>query len=107
MPDLGDAETARIAALVPELPVSLYEKWVGMFADRLLETVPVEQVEELCRNTEESNAALLLLYSMFMESGRMEKVVTEDITAFNRAVEAGEAALTGTGFGAKTSNTSH
>lgn len=80
----GMSETAinDLVAMTPELPPGLYTKWAGMFADRLLETVPDEQLEELCRNSEESNAALMLLYSMFMESARMEKVIAEDLRAF-------------------------
>jgi hypothetical protein len=78
-PGLDDASIVGIVASTPEIPRRLYEKWAGMFADRLLETVPRPQVENLCRNTEESNAALLLLYSMFMESARMEKVMKEDL----------------------------
>lgn len=78
-PNLDDRAIAELAASVPELPASLYEKWAGMFADRIIETVPEAQIEELCRNTDESNGALMLLYSMFMESERMEKVVAEDL----------------------------
>lgn len=75
-----DKEIAQdLAALIPALPLSLYEKWAGMFADRLLETVPVEQVEDLCKPGNENRATLILVYLMFMESERMEKQVPEDL----------------------------
>ncbi|MCL1939961.1 MAG: hypothetical protein FWG04_04805 [Desulfovibrionaceae bacterium] len=71
-------------ALAPEIPLPLYAKWVGLFADRLLETVQREQLQDLCANSEESNATLLLLYSMFMESERMECLAREDLKTLNR-----------------------
>lgn len=83
VPDLDDSERARAAALVPELPAALYEKWVRMFADRLLETVPHDQVADLCQGTDESNATLQAVYAMFMESERMEKTVAEDLKELN------------------------
>ena len=86
VPDLDDDARARVASLVPELPGSLYEKWIGMFADRLLETVPHDQVADLCRDTEESNATLQAVYAMFMESERMEKTVAEDLQKLNASL---------------------
>lgn len=80
-PGLDDAAIKELAALVPELPARIHEKWVLLFADRLLETTPKLQLEELCSNTEENNGALMLLYSMFMESERMEKIVAEDLAS--------------------------
>lgn len=82
-PMLDDAAIARLTAMVPELPSRMYEKWATLFADRLLETIPETQLAELCRNTEESNSALMLVYSMFMESERMEKVVAEDLESLS------------------------
>ena len=55
-----------------------------MFMDRLLETVPPVQIEELCLGTPESDASLLLVYVMFMESARMEKVVADDLGALGK-----------------------
>ena len=80
-PGLDDEAIENLAAMVPELPSRVYTKWANLFADRLLETVPEAQLAELCRNTEESNGALMLLYSMFMESERMEKVIADDLAA--------------------------
>jgi len=85
---VSDLDTQRLEtmiAMAPEIPLSLYAKWVGLFADRLLETVNGEQLQDLCANSEESNATLLLLYSMFMESERMERLTAEDLQALNRA----------------------
>lgn len=78
-PGVDDATLAALVAKTPELPASLYEKWVGAFAERLLETVPHEQIRELCLNTAESNASLQLVYAMFMESARMEEEVAADL----------------------------
>ncbi|MDL2291389.1 hypothetical protein LJC09_04730 [Desulfovibrio sp. OttesenSCG-928-F20] len=80
-PHLDKETLESVAPLVPELPQALYEKWAGAFADKLLESVPLEQLRTLCDNTEDNNAALLLTYSMFMESERMEQTVAEDIKA--------------------------
>ena len=85
---VSDLDTQRLEtmiAMAPEIPLPLYAKWVGLFADRLLETVNREQLQDLCANSEESNATLLLLYSMFMESERMERLTAEDLQALNRA----------------------
>ena len=83
IPNLEDKDIAGIAAAIPELPLSLYRKWVDMFVDRLLETVCPQQIEELCRGTPESDASLLLVYVMFMESARMERVVAQDLKALD------------------------
>ena len=83
IPNLDDRTVAGVAAMIPELPISLYQKWVDMFTDRLLETVSPAQIEELCLGTPESDASLLLVYVMFMESERMEKVVAEDLKALD------------------------
>jgi len=85
---VSDLDTQRLEtmiAMAPEIPLPLYAKWVGLFADRLLETVNREQLQDLCANSEESNATLLLLYSMFMETERMERLTAEDLQALNRA----------------------
>ena len=89
-----DKETVRQAAnMAPALPVSIYRRWTGLFVDRVLETVPHDQVADLCRGTKESNATLALVYVMFMESDRMEKIVSEDLKNLGFASrEEGEAA---------------
>lgn len=78
-PHLDDAALERAAQKAPELPPALYEKWTGLFADKLLQSLPDEQLRILCDNSEDNNAALLLAYSMFMESERMERVVANDL----------------------------
>jgi len=85
LPDLGRQRLEAMTAMAPEIPLSLYAKWTGLFADRLLETVTLEELRNLCANTEESNATLLLLYAMFMESERMERLVADDLRALNGA----------------------
>ena len=94
MPGLDDAAISGMASTAPEIPSELYCKWVGQFADRMLETVPPEQLRELCDNTQDNNATLLLLYSMFMESERMEKMVADDLQALNKETRAAEAGST-------------
>ncbi len=81
MPSVPDKAAGTVAALVPEIPASVYAKWVGLFVDRLLETVPGEQLAGLCDGTEENNATIALVYVMFMESQRMEQQVASDLAA--------------------------
>lgn len=81
MPNIDEGAVRNIKSMIP--PISdLYDKWATMFIDRLLETVPRNQIEELCSGTTENDSALVLIYIMFMESERMEKQVAEDISAF-------------------------
>ena len=77
-----DHELDALAALAPRLPESLFTKWAALFADRLLETVPHEQISDLCDGTRENEAALALVFVMFMESERMEAVVARDLQEF-------------------------
>lgn len=80
-PDLG-AEAARVVAeKTPQLLPALTEKWIGLFVERLFETVPANQLELLCDGSEENEAALALAYVMFLESERMEKQMAEDLAA--------------------------
>lgn len=81
MPNIDEGAVKNIKSMIPPI-TDLYEKWVGMFIDRLLETVPRNQIEELCSGTDENDSALVLIYIMFMESERMEKQIAEDISAY-------------------------
>lgn len=69
----------QVAELIPPLMHDLYEKWITMFIDRLLETVDSQNIELLCDGTADNNAALVLAYIMFLESARMEKQIDEDL----------------------------
>jgi len=69
----------QVASLIPPIMHDLYEKWITMFIDRLLETVPSENIELLCDGCDDNNAALVLAYIMFLESARMEKQIDEDL----------------------------
>lgn len=82
MSGADSAATDRLAELVPPLLPKLYEKWVGMFVDRFFETVPADQVEHLCDGTEANNAAILLVYLMFLESERMEEQIDQDLREY-------------------------
>ncbi len=95
LPAADDAQTQRLAELVPPLLPGLYEKWANMFVDRLFDTVPEEQIEDLCRSGEKNRATLLLVYIMFMESERMEKQVAQDLRShgLQQAPEAGQDAV--------------
>ncbi|WP_432738620.1 hypothetical protein [Maridesulfovibrio sp. FT414] len=81
MPNIDEGAVRNIKSMIPSI-AELYDKWIGMFIDRLLETVPRNQIEELCSGTTENNSSLVLIYIMFMESERMEKQVAEDIAAY-------------------------
>lgn len=81
MPKVGAGSAEKVASLMPEIPIDLYRKWVTMFADRLLATLPELQLVELCNGSEENKATLSLVYIMFMESERMEKQIVEDLYA--------------------------
>jgi len=69
----------QVAELIPPLMHDLYEKWITMFVDRLLETVDSQNIELLCDGKPDNNAALVLAYIMFMESARMEKQIDADL----------------------------
>ncbi len=71
--------TEQIVNLIPPLMRDLYEKWITMFIDRLLETVPPQNIELLCDGSDDNNAALVLAYIMFLESAKMEKQIDEDL----------------------------
>lgn len=83
-PDLGRDAALALAGNIPPLLPGLHEKWADMFAARLLETVPAEQVALLCDGSEENAAALVLAYLMFLESERMERQIAADLEAFRR-----------------------
>lgn len=80
----GEAGAARLAQMVPPLMTELYARWAGMFADRLLETLPENQLRELCNGSRENDAAMSLAFLMFLESARMEKQVQQDLEAYGR-----------------------
>lgn len=78
-------EARNLAALVPPVLPELYDKWIGMFLDRLFETVPRPQIELLCDGSAENEAAAVLAYLMFLESARMEEQVQKDLEAYGLA----------------------
>ncbi len=82
MPNVSQEAADRLAGLIPNLMPELYSKWIGEFADRIFETVPDEQLQHLCVGTAENNAALGLVFLMFMESERMERQTEEDLRAY-------------------------
>lgn len=81
MPNIDEGTVKNIKSMIPPI-TDLYEKWIQMFIDRLLETVPREQIEELCSGTVDNDSTLVLVYIMFMESERMEKQIPKDISDF-------------------------
>lgn len=82
------AASEALAGMIPALMPALYAKWIGMFADRLLETVPLAQVEPLCDGSAENDAALTLAYVMFLESARMEQQIDADLAALGAGAAA-------------------
>jgi len=83
--DLAAAEA--LSVMVPPLMPSLYRRWAGMFADRLLMTASEEQLRVLCDGSEANGAALTLAFVMFLESERMEKQMSADLCAFGQSVQ--------------------
>lgn len=67
--------------LLPSSLPALYKKWAAIFADRLIETIPHDQLTLLCNGEQDNNAALKLTFVMFLESERMEKQMPLDIAA--------------------------
>jgi hypothetical protein len=84
MPNVPEDAAKRLAELIPDLMPDLYSKWIGEFAERLFETVPDKQLRLLCDGSVENNAALGLVFLMFMESERMEKQTEEDLREYAR-----------------------
>jgi hypothetical protein len=82
LPNVNEAEAEKVADSIPPLLPGLYRKWAGQFVDRLFETIPRDQLEELCNGTVKNNATVLLVYIMFMESVRMERQVSDDLRAY-------------------------
>lgn len=82
LPNTCLQEQRRLAALIPALMPTLHAKWVTLFLDRLFETVPLEQIGELCTPGRKNEATVLLVYIMFMESERMEKQVAQDLAEY-------------------------
>jgi hypothetical protein len=82
MPNMDDTTSDHLATLVPKVLPDLYAKWVSLFAARLLETVPRNQLEFLCDGSEENSAALILIYIMFLESERMEQQIEDDLKSY-------------------------
>jgi hypothetical protein len=78
-PEMPVAAMNVFATKTPPLLPDLYNKWIGMFVDRLFETLPPQQIELVCDGAEDNNAALVLAYIMFLESERMEKQIEEDL----------------------------
>lgn len=85
MPAMEDAQAQCLSAMIPAVLPDLYEKWVGMFLDRITETVPADQLELLCDGSDESNASIVLVYIMFLESERMEKQIADDLAEYGKA----------------------
>ena len=84
------ATSEALAGLIPALMPALYAKWIGMFVERLLTTVPLAQIEIVCDGSAENTAALTLAYVMFLESARMERQIDEDMTALGAGAAAQE-----------------
>lgn len=82
MPNIAADTASRLAELIPDLMPDLYAKWINQFADCLFETVPDEQLQHLCDGSEANNAALGLVFLMFMESERMEQESEADLRSY-------------------------
>lgn len=81
-PSVGAESAKQLAALVPPVLPKLYAGWAAMFADRLLETVPIEQIRYLCDGSRENETSLLLAFLMYLESETMERRMAEDLATY-------------------------
>ncbi len=86
-PDVDPATAEALALHTPALLPGLYRRWAGMFAERLFETVPRNQIELLCDGTTDNDAALALAFIMFLESERMERQMAEDLQSLEQAAD--------------------
>lgn len=82
MPNISDDAADRLASLIPTLMPDLYKKWIDLFVTRLFETISDEQLQHLCDGSVENNAALGLVFLMFMESERMEQQTEADLRQY-------------------------
>lgn len=89
-PDLSAQANRCLVESVPPLLPDLHRKWIGLFVDRLFETVPEAQIALLCDGSEDNDAALALAYIMFLESERMEKQMAADLAACELGEGSGE-----------------
>ena len=80
----SEASAARVAEMVPPIMTELYARWAGMFADRLQETLPAEQLDYLCDGSADNDAALSLAFLMFLESARMEEQMRQDLESYGK-----------------------
>lgn len=80
--DQSVENASHLAETIPELPLALQCKWATLFADRLFATVSREQIEDLCLPDKQNEAALTMVFVLFLESERMEKQMEADITVW-------------------------
>ncbi|SHN66352.1 hypothetical protein [Desulfovibrio litoralis] len=80
MPNISEDQLKQLSSLIPQLSQALYLKWSKQCAERMLETVSKQQLIELCQPTKDNEAAIILVYLMFMESARMEKEIKKDLS---------------------------
>ncbi len=69
----------RLAELVPAMVPKLSEKWIAMVVDWLLETIPDPQLQVLWSGGAKNDAALALVFLMYLESARMEAQMEADL----------------------------
>lgn len=82
MPNISGEAADKLAGLIPTLMPDLYKKWIDLFVTRLFATIPEEQIQHLCDGSVENNAALGLVFLMFMESERMEEQTEKDLREY-------------------------
>lgn len=84
MPNISSDAADRLAGLIPVLMPDLYKKWIDEFVERLFETVPDVNLQHMCDGSVENDAALGLVFLMFMESERMDQQIEEDLRQYAR-----------------------
>ncbi len=85
LPGVSTEEKDCLAQCIPTVLPSLYRRWAFLCAARLLQAVPRNQLEHLCDGSAANEAALVLVFIMFLESERMEKQMDEDLKAYGQA----------------------
>jgi hypothetical protein len=82
LPNISKETAAKLAGLIPDILPELYSKWIDQFVEKLFETIPDDQLQHLCSGSVENNAALSLVFLMFMESERMERQMEDDLRRY-------------------------
>jgi len=85
LPGMTVEMASQLASLVPSIMPKLYERWISLFAERLFATIPEPQLQVFLSGGQENDAALALVFLMFLESARMEEQMEKDLREYAAA----------------------